>query len=254
VFHYRSSAYIQSKGSRSWFRHKAQSMVTLAELLAAQNQTPPEPSPLTSEQHGDPRAVLPITEEPPTPPERPLLPAPLRATIAFNMVPPAASRTPPRGDAPNVRATQQGQGLTAPTSFGMYPKFCFTKRILEPTMLVRMVLHNGVEPQDIQFEWINPRRLQLRTAWPEWFQNAEQMAGFTLGDDGKPIFPPTHALTMDTCARNQLLVEEDGRIWDYGILNFDQDMKTDIPDFELLSVELPNRARTSVNVLQAYVQ
>jgi hypothetical protein len=56
---------------------------------------------------------------------------------------------------------------------------------------------------------------------------------------------------MDTCARNQLLVEEDGRIWDYGLLEFDQEMKTEFPDFELLNVELPNRARTSVNVLQA---
>jgi hypothetical protein len=250
VFHYRSSAYIQSKGSRSWFRHKAQSMVTLAELFAAQNQAPPEPS-ASDEHDGDPPA-LPTAEERPTPPKRPL-PLPL-AAVAVNMVPPAAARTPPRA-APNVlRAPQQGQGLTAPTSFGMYPKFCFTKRVLEPTILVRMILHNGVEPQDIQFEWINPRHLQLRTAWPEWFQNAEQMAGFTRGDDGQPIFPPTHALTMDTCARNQLLVEEDGRIWDYGLLEFDQEMKTDIPDFELLNVELPNRSRTSVNVLQAYVQ
>jgi hypothetical protein len=49
-------------------------------------------------------------------------------------------------------------------------------------------------------------------------------------------------------------VEEDGRIWDDGLLEFDQEMKTDIPNFELLNVELPNRARTSVNALQAYVQ
>jgi hypothetical protein len=59
-------------------------------------------------------------------------------------------------------------------------------------MLVRMILHNGVEASDIQFEWISPRKLKLRTAWPEWFQNSEQMAAFTIDDEGNVIFPPEH--------------------------------------------------------------
>jgi hypothetical protein len=236
VFHYRSSAYIQRQGTASWFRHKAQSMVTLAQLFAEQNQAPPELLQFTQPDGQDPQ--------------------PLPPAAADNMVPPAAAprtpRAPVRNDNPPPPATQQG--MTVPTSFGLYPKFDYTRRVMEPTMLVRMILHNGVEPQDIQFEWINARRLQLRTAWPEWFQNAEQMAAFTLDDEGEPLFPPHHALTMDTSARNQLLVEEDNRIWDTGFLDFEQDMKTDNPEFELLSVVLPNRIRTTVNVLQAYVQ
>jgi hypothetical protein len=81
------------------------------------------------------------------------------------------------------------------------------------------------------------------------------MAAFTLDEDGEPLFPPTHALTVDTSARKQLLVEEDNRIWDTGFLDFEQDMKTDNPEFELLSVVLPNRTHgATVNVLQAYVR
>jgi len=117
-------------------------------------------------------------------------------------------------------------------------------------MLIRVILHNGVTQEDLEFEWITPRYLKLRIAWPEWFQNAEQMAAFTCDDDGKVVCPPEHALTMDTSERNQLLVEEDGRVWDEGFLSFDQDMKTDdVPVFELLDVQIPSR-NTTVNVLQ----
>jgi hypothetical protein len=35
---------------------------------------------------------------------------------------------------------------------------------------------------------------------------------------------------------------------------FEQDMKTDDPQFELLNVQLPSRVRTSVNVLSAFLQ
>jgi hypothetical protein len=262
VFHYRSSAYIQSQGSAHWFRHKAQSMVKLAELFAEQNQTPPEPSTDHSD-HGDDNNPPPLLPTLPNPPSRrvpaPASPAAAAAAAAATilMPPTAAPRTPRAVPPPNPRdqGNQNQQGLTAPTSFGLYRPFDYTSRQSHPTMQIRMViLHNGVEPQDIQFEWINPRKLQLRTAWPEWFQNPEMMSDFNSDDDGEQLFPPNHALTMDTSERNQLLVEEDGRIWDYGYLDFEQDMKTENPEFELLSVQLPNRIGTSVNVLQAQVQ
>ena len=77
------------------------------------------------------------------------------------------------------------------------------------------------------------------------------MAQFTLDKDGQMIFPPEHPLTMDTSERNQQLVEEDNRIWDEGFIDFEQDMKTDDPVFELLDVALPSQ-NTSVNVLQIF--
>lgn len=116
-------------------------------------------------------------------------------------------------------------------------------------MMIRVIVHNAVRSQDIQFEWVTPRRLKLRVAWPEWFQFAEQMAAFTIDEAGDTRFPPEHPLTMDTSERNQALVEEDGRVWDDGFLVFHEDMKTDDPYFELLEVTMESQA-TVVKVLQ----
>jgi len=116
-----------------------------------------------------------------------------------------------------------------------------------------MILHNGVTLQDIEFEWISARQLKIRVAWPEWFQNPEQMAAFTLDDQGNMMFPPEHSLTMDMSERNQTLVEEDNRIWDDGFLDFDQDMKTSDPTFEVLDVVIPSQ-NTTVKVLQIFVE
>ena len=134
----------------------------------------------------------------------------------------------------------------------MYKQFNYMTRMTTTHMLVRTILHNGVELQDVNYDWISPRVLKIRVAWPEWFQMAEQMAQFTLDDEGNMVFPPEHPLTMDTSERNQTLVEEDNRIWDEGFITFDQDMKTDDPHVELLSVNIPAKA-TVVNVLQLFV-
>jgi hypothetical protein len=48
-------------------------------------------------------------------------------------------------------------------------------------------------------------------------------------------------------------VEEDNHIWDDGFLDFDQDMKTDDPYFELLDVNIPSQ-NTSVTVLQIFAE
>lgn len=107
--------------------------------------------------------------------------------------------------------------------------------------------------QDIKFEWISPHLLKLCVAWPEWFQNAEQMAEFTTDDSGNVAFPLDHPLTMDTSERNQLLVEEDNCIWDAGTIVFDQDMKIDdVPVFELLNVTIVGK-NVTVKVLQIMV-
>jgi hypothetical protein len=135
----------------------------------------------------------------------------------------------------------------------MWRNFSYTNRVTTTEIQVRMILHNDVDTQDIQFEWLNPRQLKLLVAWPEWFQYAELMATFfTLNEEGKPLYRHDHPLTMDTSERNQALVEEDGRVWDEGVLDFEQDMKTEDPNFELLQVELPSKNRI-VNVLQFIV-
>ena len=144
-------------------------------------------------------------------------------------------------------------GLAVPTCFGIHKTFNYTTRSCTSHILARLILHNSLTLQDVELDWETPRRLKVRVAWPEWFQMAEQMAQFTLDEEGLMIFPPEHELIMDTAVRNQDLVEEDGRIWDEGMLAFDQDMKSDLPAAEVLEVEIPSK-NTSVTVLQLYME
>ena len=257
VFHQRSSAYLLSLGSDSWFRHRGKLMKTLAEKFAELNQAPPDnPTPNINRQAT--AGVFPalptlpagtsFASPPPSPPSQPKRPkmySPGGRTL----------KSPPAAKAPVPAAEQEEtfSGLVAPTSFGMYKQFNYTTRQTTTHMLVRCILHNGVTLSDIVYDWVTPRVLKLRVAWPEWFQMAEQMAMFTIDDDGNMIFPPEHPLTMDTSERNQSLVEEDGRIWDTGYLTFDQDMKVDddLP-LELLDVGIEAK-NVVINVLQIFV-
>ena len=242
VFHQRSSNYLLSLGSSSWFRHRARLMVNLAQKFASLNQVPPDPPSLPHNRQAV-AGIIPQFATPPTSPTpRMLSPRAVKA--------PSVSVAPP---VPDLAADGES-GLQVPTSFGVYKAFNYTTRKTTTSVLVCMILHNGVENNDVEFEWVTPRRLKLRAAWPEWFQMAEQMAQFTVDDTGKMIFPPEHPLTMDTSERNQALVEEDNRIWDSGYIHFEQDMKIDeIPVFELLDVEIASKKK-HINVLQLLVK
>ena len=148
-------------------------------------------------------------------------------------------------------ASEDTVGLGVPTSYGCHKVFNYTTRKSSSFFLCRLIVHNGVTMQDLRLEWIAPRVLKLCLAWPDWFQMAEQMAQFTVDDEGNMIFPPEHPLTMDTNERNQRLVEEDGRIWDNGVLMFEQDMLQEAFDSELVDVAIGS---TTVKVLQLYLE
>jgi hypothetical protein len=259
VFHYRSSEYVASLGTESWFRHLAKQMVTLAQKFASLNQIPPRP-PLghtnqssNSSFGANPPPLPALSPLPRAAPGTMQSPAGLRSSRgAHPHTPPA----PPRAAAAARQNAERGghfdlssNFLKVPTSFGMWRNFNYTTRVTTVEIQIRMILHNGVDTQDIQFEWLNSRQLKLMVAWPEWFQYAELMATFTLNEEGKPLYRHDHPLTMDASERNQSLVEEDSRVWDEGVLDFEQDMKTEDPNFELLQVDIPSKNRT-VNVLQ----
>ena len=166
----------------------------------------------------------------------------------------AATPTFAETEAAQAPADETMSGLVVPTCLGMCKKFNYTTRKNATHMLAWMIIHNGVNKQDLEFEWVTPRVLKICIAWPEWFQNAEQMAMFTFDYNAEMIYPPDHPLTMDTSACNQELVEEDGCIWDEGVLTFDQDMKIDDESpFELLNVDIQAQ-NTIVNVLQIFAQ
>jgi hypothetical protein len=272
VYHQRSSNYLLSLGSDSWFRHLAKQMVTLAQKFASLNQSPPNPTPppafssstLEKNRRLFPASPLPIIraatiqdnkeEQDYRPPERNRIMQHIRSPSSSAV----GTRTPTKRFDHHGQDDQndgeEASHLSVPTSFGMWKRFNYTTRSTTTRMLIRLILHNGVCANDIQFEWITPRKLKLMVAWPEWFQYAEQMAAFTTDEDGNVLFPPDHPLTMDTSERNHQLESEDKRIWDEGYVIFEQDMKTDDdPTIELLDVRIPSKDQM-INVLQIFIE
>lgn len=262
VYHQRSSNYLLSLGSDSWFRHIGKSMVTLAQKLAELNEGPPRPTIPTLVSPG------PTTASPPPAAERIFMPTSLPSMPSLLRSPPRTPQTPlnnisfpPRQERMVEVASARKEHIVEypplpfPISFGQYMHFDYTSRKRSERMMVRIIVHNGVERQHVEFEWLTPRVLKILVAWPEWFTFAEQMAAFTADDDGEILFPPSHPMTMDMSDRNQQRVGEDGMVWDEGFIKFEQDMmnEEDAFVFELLSVDLPSR-NTVVRMIQFYCQ
>jgi hypothetical protein len=118
-----------------------------------------------------------------------------------------------------------------------------------------MIVHNGLGLNDVELEWVTPRVLRIDFAWPEWFTYAEQMASFSVDEEGNIMFPPEHALTQDMAAYNSELIGEDGKVWDTGYIKFNSDMDTDDGKymFELLEIDLSSQGK-KVNQLQIFCQ
>lgn len=257
VYHYRSSAYIQSLGSASWFRHLGKQMVTLAEKFAQQQQIPPRPTGAHTKNTSstDPLELpdLLTVNRPPAAPT-PTPPALRKHTNMYTpSTPPRTPLTPGRnrlelgGPTSHSVVVSQSEeeypSLPYPVTFGYYTSFDYTSRKKVGRVLVRMLAHSAVELQDIEYEWITPRVLKLRVAWPEWFQFAEQMALFvTDNDTGLPMFPPEHPLTEDMASNNMMLQDEvTKRIWDEGFIKFDRDMKEDEFLIERLNIKIESK-------------
>ena len=148
-------------------------------------------------------------------------------------------------------AVEQVHELTCPTSFGIAKKMNYTTRKASTKMMMRVLVHSAVEPQDVQHEWLTARKFQLRVAWPDFMQFPEQMAGLTKDADGNVVYGPDHPMTEDTVERTAEMVEEEsGRIWNTAVYEFDRDMITDNPEIELLNIPYKER---QVRVIQIEV-
>lgn len=167
VHHCRSSTCIQSLGSSSWFRHHAKLMVTLAEAFAARNEAPtnpnltPPPAAAAARPQPNSAAFASTMNSPP-----PLHPGTPQHAAAGSPAPSVAGSIPTE-----VPTGENGGdiGIRAPTSHGVHEVFdCATRRSSE-YILARTLLHNAVTLQDIVFEWMTPRLLKFRVAWPEFF-------------------------------------------------------------------------------------
>lgn len=237
-------------------------MVTLAEKFAQQQLIPPQPTGAKRESSStfSDQLALPNLTRPP-PPAAPT-PSPFMNrtnSMAYNnpLTPPHTPQTPARnrlelggGATANSSVVEQGEdeypALPYPVTFGFYQSFDYTSRKKVGRVMVRMLAHSAVELRDIEYEWVTPRVLKFRVAWPEWFQYAEQMALFVIDNDTNlPMFPPEHPLTEDMASNNMMLQDETTRhIWDEGFIKFDRDMKDDEFVIERLNIKIESKGIT----------
>lgn len=268
VFHYRSSQYlISSFVSQSSFRHCAKQMVTLAERLA-QLHTPPTAPEIPQVNIELPQLPLPplpqhqppTTTPPPCPPTMPTLNSPNPGTPLRNVrigTPGSATRGGDSNSNPSVGDDKVDDTtfptLPVPVAYGRYRHFDYTNRRATDRMLIRMLVHGAVQTADVSFEFLTPKVLEIKVAWPQWFVFAEQMAMLTVDDEGNIAFPPEHAMTMDMSERNAALMEEDGNVFDCGYFRFASDMVQTIDTFELLNIPIDGSGIT-VRMLQFYVE
>lgn len=248
VFQYRSSAYIQSLGSASWFRHLGKQMVTLAEKFAQAQQVPTRPVTATTGARFPSLPLPPDLSSARRLPDRPFAtPPPLPKTMKTPRTPqtPARNNTAIELNSNNseiVDSDGSYPSLPFPVTYGFYTQFDYTARKKVGRVLVRILTHSAVELQDIEYEWTTPRLLKLRIAWPEWFQYAEQMALFVMDGHGAPLYPPEHPVTEDMASNNMLLQDElTKRVWDEGYVKFDRDMKEENFSIERLNVKISSK-------------
>ena len=118
--------------------------------------------------------------------------------------------------------------LPYPMVWGSFKTFNLTTRKRHTNIVFRVLVHSFMRLPDIDFTWINPRKLRIKVAWPDWWVNPEQQAEFDIDEmTGMPIYDIAHELIGDMMEINESKKEEDGRVWDVGYFTFDQNMSTD---------------------------
>jgi hypothetical protein len=235
VNHQRTSHYLLSLGSDSWFRHLANKMVTLAEKFEQERKIPSQPY---GEKIEPKKAkALPSTTAP-APDYPPIMPN------LQSLVPPSTptSRVTLDDELPGLeQRTEAYPPLSLPTTFGSYRKFNYTSRKKVERICVRILTHSAVELRDIEYSWVTPRILKLVVYWPEWFTFAEQMAMFVIDSNGKPVYPPDHPLTESFADNNAQLADEHQRIMDVGYIHFQKDMKESSFQIERLNIKIESK-------------
>lgn len=176
VFHQRSSRYLLTQGTASWFRHKGKQIVSLAQAFVEANERVPET------QAPDTAAAAPIPPPSVSREAAPFAftPAPAPAPAPSTPLRPqpdlSAMNTPNRAASPgairfnNDAATLNNDNhmsLPVPTCYGSYKKFNYTTRVATEHVMVRKIIHNGVNSEDVTFEWLNPKLLKLRVPGKE---------------------------------------------------------------------------------------
>jgi hypothetical protein len=250
VYHQRSSSYLLTLGSDSWFRHLGQKMVTLAEKFEAERKIPSLPygekivprnqQEGKQENNEKKQKVLTRTTTAPAPPLPPIMPTLLPRTPST----PTTNAVSVEAYVPSATISTEFPPLTLPMCFGSFKKFDYTsRRKKREYVCVRILTHSAVELHDIEYDWVTPSVLKIITIyWPEWFTFAEQMAMFVVDEeDGTPDYPPEHPLTESFAENNALLMGEDNRIMNEGYITFEKDMSEEGFVIERLNIDIKSK-------------
>lgn len=243
VIHQRSSSYLLSLGSDSWFRHLGQKMVTLAQKFEAERKIPSQPYGEKIEaKKVDPdqkkQKSLTRTTGAAAPGLPPIMPTLLPRTPS---TPNSNAVAVDQSVASAAAGSAEFPPLGLPTCFGSYKKFDYTARKKVEHVCVRVLTHSAVELQDIEYDWVTPSVLKIIIYWPEWFTFAEQMAMFVVDEDGVPEYPPDHPLTESFAENNAELMLENHRIMNEGYITFEKDMDERSFQIERLNIKIESK-------------
>ena len=124
--------------------------------------------------------------------------------------------------------------LPYPLLWGKYQSFSLTTRKRYTHIVFRILVHSFMTEHDIIFEWVNPRKLKIKVAWPDWWVCPEQQAEFDVDECGRPVYGHDHQLIGDIMDNNEARKGDDDRVWDDGYVVFDRDMSQDPSDTDVM--------------------
>ena len=108
-------------------------------------------------------------------------------------------------------------------------------------IMVRMIVHPGIEPSEVEFEWMTPTLLKMKFRWPDFFRQVTPMLEFCTTQIGNGLTAPTysreHALTISFGKFVAERMDDNNEVWDEGYLSFDRPMDQDIDRLDISILE-----------------
>ena len=138
---------------------------------------------------------------------------------------------------------QTAQGFLAYSHIsGRWMDFDFNTEDKEGFVLLRLLLHNGIQEEDFEFEWMDNHTFMVKLKWPTFMKKVLMMTSLDMiqvGTDaeGNPIvterFPKTHKVTGSMGENAAGLKDENGDIWNVGNFSFKKPMMTGDDNYEV---------------------
>ena len=121
-------------------------------------------------------------------------------------------------------------------------------------IMVRMIVHPGVEPNEVECEWQSPTLLKIRFRWPQFFSGVLPMMEFDTTNEAGVVTPKygrDHQLTISLGKFVAERMDDNNEVWDEGYLTFDRAMDTDDDkiDVEILKAKHGHKSYTLLQIV-----